>query len=68
LALSPAAGSIVSVFPLGAGPWRAKSDGLKWPLDDVSWDRGFAGISNVALKENFVIRAERGRFMVIVPL
>ncbi|GHV04793.1 thiamine pyrophosphokinase [Spirochaetia bacterium] len=68
LALEVRAGSIVSVFPLGSGPWKAKSKGLKWPLDNVSWDRGFAGISNVAPEGNFVIRAEQGRFMVIVPL
>ncbi|GHU88607.1 thiamine pyrophosphokinase [Spirochaetia bacterium] len=68
LALEVTAGSIVSVFPLGSGPWKAKSKGLKWSLDGVSWDRGFAGISNVALEENFSIRAEQGRFMVIVPL
>ncbi|GHT62914.1 hypothetical protein FACS1894109_21750 [Spirochaetia bacterium] len=48
-------------------PVRSGS-GLKWPLDGVSWDRGFAGVSNVALEGNFSIWAERGRFMVIVPL
>ncbi|GHV46993.1 hypothetical protein AGMMS49546_36030 [Spirochaetia bacterium] len=68
LALEVPAGSIVSVFPLGDGPWQAKSRGLKWPLDRVSWNRGFAGISNVALEGDFSINAGQGRFMVIVPL
>jgi thiamine pyrophosphokinase len=68
LSLSPVAGSIVSVFPLGDGPWQVKSSGLKWPLDGVYWDRGFAGISNVARDGDFSIRAEQGRFMVIAPL
>ncbi|GHT70286.1 hypothetical protein FACS1894110_21540 [Spirochaetia bacterium] len=65
LALDTAMGDIVSVFPLGAGPWRASSRGLKWSLNGLSWDRGFFGISNRALEKKIVIRAEQGRFMVI---
>ncbi|GHV55054.1 thiamine pyrophosphokinase [Spirochaetia bacterium] len=65
LVLDTAAGNIVSVFPLGAGPWRASSRGLKWSLNGLSWDRGFFGISNRALEKKIVIRAEQGRFMVI---
>jgi len=61
-------GSLVSVFPLGAGEWEAKSEGLKWPLEGLEWDRGFFGISNVAPRGNFSISAEKGRFMVILPL
>ncbi|MDR1047758.1 MAG: hypothetical protein LBL64_08270, partial [Treponema sp.] len=41
-------GSLVSVFPLGEGPWRALSRNLKWPLDRLSWNRGFFGVSNRA--------------------
>jgi thiamine pyrophosphokinase len=59
-------GRAVSVFPLGAGPWRAVSSGLKWPLDGLVWDRGFFGISNYAAGA-FSIRAAAGRFMVILP-
>jgi thiamine pyrophosphokinase len=40
---------------------------LKWPLDKVCWDRGFFGVSNVALTSECVIRAEQGRVMIIVP-
>ncbi|MDR2470532.1 MAG: hypothetical protein LBD09_00290, partial [Treponema sp.] len=58
----------VSVFPLGEGPWAAESSGLRWPLAGLPWDRGFFGISNEAPEGRFVIRAERGRFMVITPL
>jgi thiamine pyrophosphokinase len=61
-------GSVVSVFPLGEGPWKAGSNGLKWPLDDVCWSRGFFGLSNAAVDDNFSITAEAGRFMVILPL
>ncbi|MDR0689562.1 MAG: thiamine diphosphokinase [Spirochaetaceae bacterium] len=61
-------GSLVSVFPLGAGPWKAKSRGLRWPLDDLSWDPGFFGISNIAGEGPFSINVTEGRFLVILPL
>jgi thiamine pyrophosphokinase len=67
LALSMGAGELVSVFPLGGGPWKARSAGLKWPLDGLSWTRGFFGLSNEAETGDFSVRAEAGRFMVIVP-
>jgi thiamine pyrophosphokinase len=61
-------GGIVSVFPLGDGPWAALSTGLKWPLDGLAWTRGAFGISNEAPHGSFSITAKRGRFMVLVPL
>jgi thiamine pyrophosphokinase len=61
-------GSRVGVFPLGDGPWKASSRGLKWPLDPVLWHRGFAAISNVALEGEFGIEALMGRFLVVVDL
>jgi thiamine pyrophosphokinase len=61
-------GSLVSVFPLGGGPWRALSRNLKWPLDHVSWNRGFSGVSNRMYAGNIGIHAEQGRFLVILPL
>ena len=67
-------GSLVSVFPLGAGPWEAESRGLKWPLDGLAWERGGFGLSNVALEGHFErgtnvwIRSLQGRFMVIWAL
>jgi thiamine pyrophosphokinase len=67
LALSVKAGGLVSVFPLGNGPWEAESSGLKWPLDGLSWNRGFFGLSNVAETGDFYIRAVTGRFLVIIP-
>lgn len=65
LALETAAGGIVSVFPLGPGPWDAESRGLKWSLAGLAWNRGFIGVSNVAESGVFRIGARRGRFMVI---
>jgi thiamine pyrophosphokinase len=64
LALKP--GDLVSVFPLGEGPWKAVSSGLKWPLDNVSWERGLFGLSNVVTVNEVKIHAERGRFMIIL--
>jgi thiamine pyrophosphokinase len=57
----------VSVFPIGSGPWKAESKGLKWPLAGLPWDRGFFGLSNVAVDGDFSITAQAGRFMVIMP-
>ena len=59
-------GALVSVFPLGGGPWEAKSSNLKWPLDGLSWDRGFFGLSNIAEDGMISIAAAGGRFMVII--
>ena len=67
LSLRPEVGALVSVFPLGSGPWKAHSEGLKWPLDGLSWNRGFFGLSNEVAQGPFSIRAEAGRFMVIIP-
>jgi thiamine pyrophosphokinase len=65
----PVPGTVnLSVFPLGAGPWQLESSGLKWPLAGLPWDRGFFGISNEALGRDCSIKAEQGRFMVILPL
>jgi len=61
-------GAVVSVFPLGDGPWEAQSTGLKWQLAGLSWNRGFFGLSNVAEDGEFAIKAQAGRFMAILPL
>ena len=60
--------SIVSLFPLGAGPWRAESSGLKWPLNGLEWERGSAWISNIAAERHIEICAVKGRLMVITPM
>lgn len=67
LSLSLKKGSPVSLFPLGNGPWEAESGGLKWPLKNLHWDRGFFGISNAASYGDFFIEALKGKFMVILP-
>ncbi|MDR1279172.1 MAG: thiamine diphosphokinase [Treponema sp.] len=67
LAFSLRAGVLLSVFPLGAGPWEAESEGLKWPLNGLAWNRGFFGVSNEAETGGCSIRAAAGRFMIILP-
>jgi len=61
-------GSVVSVFPLGNSPWEAESTGLKWPLAGLPWERGFFGLSNIAVDGKFSIEVKKGRFMVILPV
>ncbi|MDR2343086.1 MAG: thiamine diphosphokinase [Spirochaetaceae bacterium] len=56
----------ISVFPLGNGPWKAQSTGLKWPLASAGWSRGFFGISNAPETETVTVRALSGRFLVLV--
>jgi thiamine pyrophosphokinase len=65
----------VSVLPLGRGPWKLESRGLRWPLDGVRWRRGFISISNETDgsfpgggPDDFFLRSLRGNFLVIVPL
>jgi thiamine pyrophosphokinase len=58
----------ISVFPLGNGPWKAESRGLKWPLDRLVWSRGFFGVSNEAPSGGFSVSAARGDFLVMAPL
>ena len=66
LTVNPEQGGLVSVFLLGGGPWKAESKGLKWPLDNVRWERGVYGLSNVAIAPEIEIIARQGRFMVIL--
>jgi thiamine pyrophosphokinase len=68
LAISLVPGSVVSIFLVGCGPWKAESSGLKWPLDNVRWKRGMTGLSNIADAETgegkIEINSKQGRFMI----
>jgi len=66
LRLATKQGKLVSVFPLGNGPWKALSGGLKWELDSARWERGLFGLSNVAIADEIEINVKQGRFMVIL--
>ena len=60
--------SLVSLLPLGSGPWQAESQGLKWPLDNFGWKKDTVGLSNIALNGDFIVNSVRGRFMLIMPI
>ncbi|MDR2518519.1 MAG: thiamine diphosphokinase [Spirochaetaceae bacterium] len=66
--LTRPAGSTASLFPLGGGPWKIRSRGLKWPLDTAPWNRGFAGVSNETAAPSFSLSLEQGRFLLVLPL
>jgi thiamine pyrophosphokinase len=66
LSLACRRGTPVSVFPLGQGPWKAGSEGLRWPLEPVAWERGRFSLSNETDAGSFCIRALAGRFLALV--
>lgn len=68
LSISIERDTLVSVLPLGCGPWRIHSNGLKWELDGVQWHRGYTGISNRGVGGRLELAVARGRFLVIFPL
>ncbi len=57
----------ISLFPLGSGPWKIQSRGLKWPLDNLPWKRGFCSISNIAVEDSQELNPIEGSFLLIVP-
>jgi thiamine pyrophosphokinase len=59
-------GKLVSVFPLGNGPWKSQSKGLKWDLGSAHWERGLFGLSNVAIADEIEINVKQGRFILIM--
>jgi len=62
------AGSTVSVFPLSGGAAGMHSEGLKWPLDGLSWDQSHFGISNVATTGCFLVDPGQRPLFVVLPL
>jgi len=58
-------GDTVSFFPTGGDTCRMRSAGLKWPLDDLVWERGDNGISNVVVEEVMKVEALKGRLICI---
>lgn len=62
------AGTTVSVFPLAEGAKGMSSEGLVWPLSGLSWGPGDCGVSNVAQKGTFSVRAGSGELLVVIEL
>jgi thiamine pyrophosphokinase len=66
--LRDAEGETVSFFPAGRRRCRMESQGLKWPLDTLSWVKGDAGISNVVISKKCRIRVTQGRLIMVRSL
>lgn len=57
---------LVSIFPLGEGPWLVTSRGLQWPLDTVSF-KTWHSLSNLAPATGASIVVSQGRVLVMKP-
>lgn len=60
-------GKTVSLFPTGSETCTMHSCGLKWPLDELVWERGSVGISNVVVSDEVVLTPKTGRLLFIYP-
>jgi thiamine pyrophosphokinase len=61
-------GTVLSLFPAGPGTCRARSRGLKWPLDSLVWKPGDFGLSNVSTGAGIGIDPVEGRLLLVRPL
>ena len=61
-------GGVVSLFPVGCESCRATSEGLRWPLDGLSWRRGDFGLSNELTSKAASIRVLEGRLLLVREL
>jgi thiamine pyrophosphokinase len=57
---------VVSVFPLGVGPWNLASEGFRWPLDGVDFGR-WHSLSNEVTAPGGRLVVSQGRFLVLRP-
>jgi thiamine pyrophosphokinase len=58
-------GTVLSLFPLGGGSCRARSSGLRWPLDGLVWEAGDFGLSNEAAGDRQTIEVETGSLLMV---
>ncbi len=59
---------ILSVYPIGRGPWKADSQGLRWELNHVNWADGLMSLSNRMVSSRVRIEVKSGRFLLIRSL
>ena len=60
-------GTILSCFPVGRGPFSFMSDGLRWPLHGLQWERETSGMSNIVDTERISISVAAGRVLIVRP-
>lgn len=58
-------GQLFSVFPVSRGICKMKSTGLKWPLDNLCFKSGDAGVSNLAVGKEIKIQMIEGKLLLI---
>ncbi len=58
-------GDMVSFYPLGHGPWKIASRGLRWEINDVPWERGAMSLSNRISRDRVELEVFAGSFLLI---
>ena len=58
----------VSIFPVGNESHSCISRGLHWPIADLDWDSGIFSLSNRSDSDSILLKAIRGRFLLVIPL
>ncbi len=65
LVLHDMQGKRVSFFPAGREQCTMESEGLKWPLDGLVWNKGDAGISNEITEKRMKVTMITGRLIMV---
>lgn len=68
ISITGQAGEVMSFFPVGCETCEMRSEGLKWPLDTVAWNKGDIGVSNELSDTRAEVHMERGRLLMIRDL
>jgi thiamine pyrophosphokinase len=58
-------GETVSFIPVGPVVCRMSSQGLRWPLDGLTWSRGDIGISNEFASQEVRVKMMSGRLLMV---
>lgn len=61
-------GDVVSLLPVGPGVCRMESEGLKWSLHGIVWQKGDIGISNEATARTCRVSMKEGRLILVRSL
>lgn len=61
-------GQLISFFPLGCETCTMVSLGLRWPLDELRWNRGDVGLSNEFTGTEVRVRMMTGRLLMVRPI
>ncbi|MEE8441213.1 MAG: thiamine diphosphokinase, partial [Spirochaetia bacterium] len=61
-------GEVIGFFPVGCERCEMRTEGLRWPLDSVVWNKGDIGVSNELADTRAKVQMERGRLLMIRDL